>query len=146
MTQTGERADPLLAFRYLVRVGGLPVGGFTEVTGLTAEVDVLDLMEGGENRFVHRLPGRMKHTNLSLKRGLATMELWAWFALLSEGVVRRLPVVVELLSADGGSTVMRWVLRDAFPARWLGPDLKADQSAVAVETIELAHHGFVMGG
>ena len=30
------------------------------------------MVEGGENRFVHRLPKPVKHPNLVLKRGLAT--------------------------------------------------------------------------
>ncbi len=45
---------------------------FQEVGGLEAEIEVETVVEGGENRFVHRLPKPVKHPNLSLKRGLAS--------------------------------------------------------------------------
>jgi phage tail-like protein len=34
-----------------------------------------------------------------------------------------------------------WQVRDAFPCKWIGPDLAAEQSTVAIETVELCHHG-----
>ena len=53
---------------------------FQKVIGLTAEIGVETLPEGGENRFAHRLPGRAKYGNLVLKRGLTTdTGLIGWF-------------------------------------------------------------------
>ena len=141
-----DRADALLAFRFVVRIDGDAQGGFSEVSGLQAELDVLELTEGGENAFVHKLPGRAKHGNLTLRRGLARRELWEWFAALLAGDVDRRTVAVELLPPSGDAPEMRWVFDAAFPCRWNGPDLKADQSAVAVESIELCHHGFLVEG
>ena len=45
---------------------------FQEVSGLSAELGVEEVTEGGENRFPHRLPTRAKYSNLTLKRGLLT--------------------------------------------------------------------------
>jgi phage tail-like protein len=39
--------------------------------------------------------------------------------------------------------VAEWRFKEAFPAKWLGPELNATQSQVAVETVELCHHGLV---
>ena len=36
---------------------------------------------------------------------------------------------------------MGWEIREAMPVRWAGPELTADEGAVAIETLELAHHG-----
>ena len=43
---------------------------FQEVSGLSFEVETEELKEGGENRFVYKLPKRTKYPNLVLKRGL----------------------------------------------------------------------------
>jgi phage tail-like protein len=39
----------------------------------------------------------------------------------------------------------RWNFAQAYPVKWVGPELKADSSTVAFETIELAHHGIKKG-
>jgi hypothetical protein len=30
--------------------------------------------------------------------------------------------------------------------KWIGPDLKTEAGATAIETLEFAHHGLVRGG
>ena len=42
---------------------------FQEVTGLNATMEMEAIKEGGENRFVHQLPGRTSYSELVLKRG-----------------------------------------------------------------------------
>ena len=46
---------------------------FMEVSGISSEIDVEQVVEGGENRFVHQLPKGIKHPNLEMKRGIAPM-------------------------------------------------------------------------
>jgi len=76
----GDRRDPLLAFNFLVELGGLIVAGFSEVSGLDAEVQIEEYREGGQNEFVHRLPGPARYpSNLVLRHGLSELEvLWRW--------------------------------------------------------------------
>src|SRR3954462_8465357 len=127
---TGDREDPLMAFRFQVRVDGQAIGGFTEITGLQADIDVQELTEGGVNRFIHKLAGRARFGNLALRRGLVTMVLWDWlFQILSGDSVRK-TIAVELLDAGGQQVAMRWVFDSAFPARWIGPELKGEQSTI----------------
>jgi phage tail-like protein len=38
-------------------------------------------------------------------------------------------------------TKARWTLDKAFPVKWVGPSFKSDEAAVAIESLELAHHG-----
>jgi phage tail-like protein len=40
---------------------------------------------------------------------------------------------------------MRWTFEQAYPVKWSGPQFKADDNAVAVETLELAHEGMKIG-
>lgn len=138
--------NPLMAFRFLVMMEGEAVGGFSEVTGLKADVDVQELEEGGENAFVHKLPGRTKHGNLTLRRGLVTLRLWRWFSEVSQGRPVRRTVSVVVLPGAELAIPMRFVFDAAVPVSWSGPELKAEQSTVAMEQVELAHHGFLVEG
>jgi phage tail-like protein len=40
-----------------------------------------------------------------------------------------------------GNRAVSWNFRDAYPVKWSGPELRGDSNSVAVESIELAHHG-----
>ena len=68
-TTTGKRVDPLTTRKFFVEIGNIVRAEFSEVSGLNAEVEVLSYEEGGKNGFVHKLPGRVKFPNVTLKRG-----------------------------------------------------------------------------
>jgi phage tail-like protein len=38
-----------------------------------------------------------------------------------------------------------WIFKNAYPVKWVGPDLKSDGNEVVVETLELAHEGLEKG-
>lgn len=133
------------------------VGAFMEVSGLRAEVAVEELAEGGVNGFVHRLPGRVSWPNVVLKRGVTESNaLFAWLATAlnngtagatggaSDGAVQRRQATITLLDASGRD-VQRWTLASAFPVSWTGPTLAVTASDVAIEELEIAHHGFLPG-
>jgi phage tail-like protein len=71
--------------------------------------------------------------------------LWEWLADAREGVIERRTVLIVLRDTVDEET-WRWELTGAYPIRWAGPDLQADQPAVAIETLELAHQGFTSIG
>ncbi|HEX8672454.1 MAG TPA: phage tail protein, partial [Longimicrobium sp.] len=75
-----------------------------------------------------------------------TMELWRWFTEVVAGRPVRRTVSVVLLPGAQLAIPVRFVFDSAVPVRWTGPELKAEQSTVAVETVELAHHGFLVEG
>ena len=45
---------------------------FQSVSGLSVEMETMDVVEGGENRFKHKLPVSTRYPNLVLKRGMVT--------------------------------------------------------------------------
>ena len=45
---------------------------FHEISGLKVNWTYDEVEEGGQNRFVHKLPKRTEHSNLILKRGVLT--------------------------------------------------------------------------
>ncbi|WP_433830955.1 phage tail protein [Actinoplanes sp. CA-015351] len=141
MASTADRADPFLAFRFEVRLDDLPVGGFSDCGGLSVETEFFDYPEGGVNDHVQRFPGRSRHPNLVLKRGIVDKLLWDWHADLQRGVVRFRNGAVLVRDASGTRTDMRFEFHGALPMKWTGPELSAGGNAVAVETFELAHNG-----
>jgi phage tail-like protein len=146
-TRTDPRIDPYTGFNFLVEIEGLVIGGFSEVTGLAVETTVEEYQEGGQNGYVHKLPGPSRHPqNLVLKRGLTDLEtLWSWHQDVASGRIERRNGTIYLLDREG-SPVLWWDFKEAYPVRWTGPDLRADSSTVAVETVELAHRGLAKPG
>jgi phage tail-like protein len=65
MHATGERIDYLTAYHFTVEVEGIAQAQFTECSGLQAEAEVFSYEEGGCNDYVHKLPGRIKFSNLT---------------------------------------------------------------------------------
>lgn len=135
--------------RFLLEIDDQPVGSFMECTGLAVEMEIEEIKEGGQNEFVHKLPGRLKWPNLTFKRGITSSDtLFMWINVASGNaaageVAPRSNGSVTLLNSMG-EKVQKWSFRDAIPVSWKGPDLSASASDVAVEELEVAHHGFSM--
>ena len=141
MPATGSRTDPYLGSHFFVEIDGIDHGGFTECSGLQAETEVTDYVEGGNNGFVHKLPGRTKFSNITLKWGSTdSAALWEWYLNVTRGQVERRDVSVVLYNSEQ-EEVRRWNLREAYPIKWVGPAFNAAAPAVAVETLEITHHG-----
>jgi phage tail-like protein len=137
-----ERKDPYLGYNFAVEISGLIAGGFSEVSGLQAEIEVQEYREGGVNGFIHKRAGPTKYSsNLVLRKGIAdSTQLWSWYCDVMQGKVQRRPVDVVLMDS-AGEEKRRWKFQNAYPVKWSGPDLKATASEVAVEVVELAHEG-----
>jgi phage tail-like protein len=137
----GARDDPYLSYRFVVQIDALFVGGFSEVSGLSVEMEPETYEEGGVNDHVHKLPGRADYPNLTLRRGMTdSATLSRWTQRTVDGSVTRMDGVLFLLD-ETGDIGWGWAFVDAYPVSWSGPELSADSSSVAVETLELAHHG-----
>jgi phage tail-like protein len=63
---------------------------------------------------------------------------------MASGVVRK-TATIEARTAEG-EVIARWSLVDVVPVKWSGPQLSPDNAKVAIETLELAHHGFLAPG
>lgn len=141
---TGSK-DPFVGLHFWVDIGGIQVAGFSECSGLLAEMETFEYVEGGENTYTHKLPVRVKYSNVTLKRGLDPgQDLLKWFENCMTGKVQRKNISIMLYGQEpGGSPLMKWDLRDAFPVKWVGPEMRSESGAVAVETLEIAHEGIV---
>lgn len=130
------RVDPYKNFNFTVSIDGITLG-FSECTGLDAEVSVIEYREGGDH-LVRKLPGLKKFTNITLKRGITdSLELYNWFKAIMQGQNDRRDGSVVLLD-DEGKAVARWNFKNAWPCKYQGPRLHAKGNEVAIETLELA--------
>lgn len=131
----------------LSTAGTRSYAGFSEVLGLELNMSVEEYEAGGVNDAVLKFPGRMRWSNLTLRRGvvgrrdpLDDTDLWTWFNDFLEGRGTRKDGLITLLTPEG-KPVHIWSFRRGLPARWNGPALNAGRSEVAVEAIEIAHEG-----
>jgi phage tail-like protein len=137
----GARNDPFTAYRFSVEIDGIIAAGFAEVSGLDVEIETEEYQEGGVNTHSHTLPTRATYPNLTLRRGTTDLPLlYKWTESVVNGTVLRLPVLVFMLDETGVPT-WGWSVRKAYPVKWSGPQLQADQGTVAMESVELAHEG-----
>lgn len=140
------REDPYLGFRFTVEISSLLVAGFSDVSGLEIQMEPEEYEEGGANGYSHRLPTRYTQPNIVLQRGLTESHaFWEWITNALNGKLERKDGRIVLLNSVG-EEARHWAFTGAYPVRWAGPDLQADQGAVAIETLELAHRGFTTVG
>jgi phage tail-like protein len=141
VARTGDRHDPFVAFRFEVRFDDLTTAGFSDCGGLQLETEVLEYVEGGYNSATHRLVTRSRQANLTLRHGIGGRDLWDWYFDLTRGTMRARNGSVRVFDTDGRTVTLEWQVRRAYPVKWVGPELSAGQSTVAIETVEFCHQG-----
>lgn len=90
MPSTGSRNDPYRNSNFLVEIANVTVAGFSECTGLSSEVDVIEYRNGNEDQVLRKLPGLIRFGPITLKRGLtASRELFQWYQTVLQGNTAR---------------------------------------------------------
>jgi phage tail-like protein len=133
---------PVAGFHYKVEWKGKNVG-FSEVSGLTQEAQVIEYREGNSPDYSPlKMPGLHKFTNITLKRGMAKSDndFFKWLNTIKLNTVERRDLTISLLN-EKHEAVVTWKARNAFPVKVDGGTFKATGNEVAIETIEIAHEG-----
>lgn len=164
---SGMRFDPAPAYLFFVELSGVFVGLFTECSGIEVERDTETVKEGGVNNYVHKLPGRLSFSNLTLKRGLSlSRSLWDWmmqgrynskvrrinFSIIQGAPSHNLATLAAgatgfdsgdffTVMGQGFGKVKHWDVENAYPVKWKTSDLDASSKKTSIETLEIAHHG-----
>jgi phage tail-like protein len=136
--------DSAQSLRFRVKLdGGADLGDWSKCDGLSVEYEVFEYKEGGENEFIHRLPGRAKYQNLKLTRPLNkdSEKVAQWIGSM-KSQVRRETAEVSALDTEG-QPIATWSLEGVYPVKWSGPSLDIGSNSVATESLELAHNGFL---
>ncbi len=142
-----ERPDPYAAYNFLVTVNGISndgtavAGSFTEVSGLEFEISPIEYRNGSEPITMRKMPGLVKYTNLTFKRGITgDLLFWNWVQSGVTGSIQRADGSIVLLD-EARSEVMRWNFTRAWPCKYSGPGLNSANNEIAMNTLEIAHEG-----
>ena len=144
---TLDRADAYLPPSQAALLAEVAAGEFRSAKGLGAELEVLPYSEGGVNDFVHQLPVRHSWSRIVLERGVVSSpELWNWYRVgLTQSLGAQRDGSITLLT-PGGERAVAWDFIGGIAVKWSGPELNAMESAVAIESLEIAHHGLGLVG
>lgn len=143
--------EPAINYLFVLVIDGFDFGAFTKIEGIAASYDVTQVKEGGENGYVHSLPGRVSYTNVSLTRAIdpASARLAAWFtqfqSMLAMGGKHRPSAASITALSSAHQPVTMWNFADVVPVTYTGPSFDASGTALATEKFEFAHHGFWSG-
>lgn len=137
------------AATFLVEVDGTEIGRFMEISGLEVSVATEEIAEGGQNSFVHKVPGRMTWPNITLKRGITQSDgLLQWLNKVSgeqfsaNGNKFERSTAAITLVGPSGDRLRAWEIDGAFPVKWTGPNFAVSSNEMAIEELEITHHGF----
>lgn len=151
-----DNEDPMKTFRYHVEIQQFARFGFSKVSGLSAQTDVVTYREGGQNSTEQKSPGLTKFPNVTLERGqifaagFGSLDVINWYLQVfnvstkratSPNAFRRQVDVVQFDKED--TERYRWRMVECWPSevKPLG-DLEALQSNNSIESMVLVHEGF----
>jgi len=141
-----DRTTPYGAFNFLVNLNGpigedQPLGGFSDVSGLTAEIKIAEYRNGNDKpNHVRKVPGSHTYGDVTLKRGIVnSVDLWEWITQTQIESVGAKRTVVITLQDEAGRPVQKWTLGGVVPMKYTGPTLAAKGGGdVAMEELVLS--------
>jgi len=136
---------PMAKFYFSVKWDSTEIA-FQEVSGLDAETQIVEYRHGNSNVFsTVKMPGIAKNGNITMKKGVFKSDnaYWDWYNQIKLNTIKRIPITISLLDETGAPT-MTWKVKNAWPTKITGTDLKSDGNEVAVESIEIAHEGLTI--
>jgi len=145
----GEKQEapwPVPKFYFNVTLGDKGEIAFQEVSGLDTEHELIEYRSGNSKEFsTVKMPGMRKASDVTLKKGMFADDtaLFSYFAEVTMNTVARQTVTIQLLD-ETGNTLFTWTLKNAWPLKFTGTDLNAQNSEVAIEELVLAHEGLTM--
>jgi len=137
--------DPLLGYNFLLELEGAAAGYFTECNGIGSEHEIIEhkVVDKQGHEIVRKIPGRMKYTDVTLKRGITSaMDLWKWRDEIVQGdvVAARKNATITMLDRTY-NPVATWHFTNAWPSKLTGPTMKADSNEIGVEEVVIVHEG-----
>lgn len=132
-----EFFDPHVAHLFHVEIDGIDSGRFQEFSGLTVELELDQVVEGG-HEYVHKFVKSAKYGDIVLKRGFwNNSALFDWIVACAKNSLTERKNGSIVLRGDDDKPVAEWKFYRAFPKKWEGPQLNATNSAIAMESLTL---------
>jgi phage tail-like protein len=143
--ESGRDSDPLIGFNFGLDIMDGVKGMFTECSGLGSENEVVEHKVVDENghESVQKIPGRMKFTDIVLKRGVTDrLDLWDWRADVEKGQMDKARVNGSIIMYDRNyKEIARWNFFNGWPSKISGPSLNSGSNDIAVEEVTIVHEG-----
>ena len=140
-----DREDPLVGCQFSLEIQGVVSGYFTEVGGLGSEHEIVEhkVVDKNGHDMVMKIPGRLKWSDITLKRGLtSSMDLWDWRKQVEDGDVQGARKNGSVVMYDQSySQVARWNFSNAWPSKVSGPSLNAQNNEFGIEEMVIVHEG-----
>jgi phage tail-like protein len=152
-----QRFDPYKNFKFRVMWDGRYVAGVSKLSGLRRRTEVIEHREGGDPSTARKSPGRTTFDAITLERGIThdvEFERWAnavWSLGATQGAEVSLrdfrkDVVIELYNEAGQLVLAYKVFRAWVSEYQVLPELDANASSVAIETLKLENEGWERDG
>ena len=146
MTKDGGRyategADFQQANRFEVRIEGIAIGAFQEVTLPEIEMEQIEY-HVGTSRGALKRPGQYKVGDLVLKRGYAhNRMLEEWFYRIKKGDAERRSMSIDMINEHDEVTAT-FDFFNAWPKKWKVANLDASKAEQVVEEVTFALEDF----
>ena len=126
--------DPIGAYNFTVEISGINAGNFKRVSGLSAEIEVVEFQDG-DDLYVRKRPGVARFGDVTLEKGyIATDDLFNWWRAARNGQYDRRDISI-VLSDNAGNEVRRWNLYGCWPRKWSTGPLEGGVSHIFCESV-----------
>jgi phage tail-like protein len=133
--------DALIAQHFSIEIGSIEIAQFTEVSGLSSEIDVVELKENTADGkpIIHKLPGAPKPPTITLKRAKnGSNDLWNWHKAMLEGRVMDARKEGSVVLKDfEGAEVSRYNFTGAWVSKLSTSTLKSGSNEVLMEEVTI---------
>ncbi len=136
-----------MSMRFTVKIDEkkYDLGSWSKVSGLDVTWDLVEYRAGdGPKNERWYFPGLTKYSTIKLERAVQDADTKSVRKWLEENSFKHKVTSgkVELLDAKA-TPVMDWTLRHVIPIKWSISPFDSSANKVALETLELAHMGFL---
>lgn len=134
-------SHPVSSALFRVEIDGLATAAFSEVLGIGAEIQTVDIRNGIDPAAIRIDPGERRFENVVLRRGLTNdSSLWDWMRQGIMGDVQRRHISIVMLD-ESQNPVTRWKLLRSWPCRYELSPLNAGSPGPVIESLEICHEG-----
>jgi phage tail-like protein len=127
----------------------IDLGGWIKVDGLSVKFEIGEYRAGDGNNHRWIEPAYTTYSNVKLGRATTlkyTTEIMKWLQDTSFNSKKSTAVIIGYPfwhNKKDESLSVKWHLKGVLPVAWSGPQFDNQSGKVAIETLELAHEGFL---
>ncbi len=137
---------PAVGFSFWVRfeISNDPVDiSFQDVSGISMDLQMEEVAEGGNNKYLQKLPTRAIYSPLVLKRGMSVdSKVTEWIIDAIENLnISPTTIIVALLN-EKSEPLVAYRFLNAYPVKWSISNFNAESSSIVIESLELYYQYF----